>query len=236
MSKNYALKAAKRDRAGKGVARSLRRENKVPAVIYGDSKEPVTISLESNVITLEYRKGHMLTTLCDLDVDGQKQLVLARDVQLHPVSDKVEHVDFMRVTPKTTITVDVPVQFIGQDNCPGLKERAVLNVVRHDVKLVCLATDIPEFVEVNLAGKKTGEAIRMSDGTLPKGAKTKINRDFVIGTLQAPKEYVEAEIVAPLSDEAVAAAAAAPADGKAAPAAKGDAKAAPAAKAPAAKK
>ena len=98
MSKNYTMTAAVRERAGKGVARSLRRESQVPAVIYGDNKEPVKISLPANAINIEFYKGHMFTNLCDLDVDGQKHLVLARDVQLHPVSDVVEHVDFLRVS------------------------------------------------------------------------------------------------------------------------------------------
>ncbi len=244
MSKfNYALKASKREQAGKGVARSLRRENKAPAVIYGDNKEPVKIALEGNQINLEYNKGHMFTSLCDLEIDGTKHLVLARDVQLHPVSDKVEHVDFLRVTPKTTIVVKVPVHFINQNECPGLKEKGVLNIVRHELELVCLATDIPDSVDVDLTGKGLGDAARISNAKLPNGTKPTItNRDFVIATIQIPRAYVEQEITAPVGDEAVAGAegAAAPAAGAAAPAA--DGKAAPAvaaggkdAKAPAAK-
>src|SRR5262245_20494073 len=119
-SRNYAVKAQTRDRAGKGVARELRRQNKVPAVIYGDNKEPVKISLDAKEINMEYNKGHMLTSLCDLDVDGGKHQVLARDVQLHPVTDRVEHVDFLRVNAKTKIAVMVPVHFINEQDCPGL--------------------------------------------------------------------------------------------------------------------
>ena len=100
MSKNYALSASKRDRAGKGVARALRREGKVPAVIYGDNKDPVTIKLSGRDANVEYIRGQMFTTLCDLDVAGDKHLVLARDVQLHPVTDVVQHIDFLRVTAK----------------------------------------------------------------------------------------------------------------------------------------
>ena len=225
MSSNYALKASKRDRAGKGVARTLRRENKVPGVIYGDAKEPVKISLSDKDINLEYRKGHMYTSLCDLDLDGTHHLALARDVQLHPVSDRVEHIDFMRVTPKTTIVVHVPVHFINHNDSPGLKEKAVLNVVLHELELVCLATDIPEQVDVDLAGKKLGEAVRLSDAKIPNGAKAVTvnkSKDYVIATLQAPRAYVEMEITAPTPDAAAGAAAApgaAPAAGAAAPAA-----------------
>jgi large subunit ribosomal protein L25 len=237
MSKfNYALKAAKRDQAGKGVARSLRRENKAPAVIYGDNKEPVKISLEGNAINLEYRKGHMFTSLCDLEVDGTKQLVLARDVQLHPVSDMVEHVDFLRVTPKTTIVVDVPVHFINHDDCPGLKEKGVLNIVLHELELVCQAMNIPDSVDVDLKGKGLGAAVRLSDAKLPEGTKPVAGvRDYVIATLQIPRAYVEQEITAPTPDAVAGAEGAAPAaDGAAAPAA-GAAAPAKDAKAPAAK-
>lgn len=210
MSTNYALQAEKRDRAGKGVARALRRENKVPAVIYGDGKEPVSIALPAKEINLEYLKAHMFTSLCDLDVGGTKHLVLARDVQLHPVNDRVEHVDFLRVNKNTKIAVFVPVHFINEDKCPGIKERGVMNVVRHEIELMCSAIDIPEQVEVNLEGKKIGDTVKLSDAKLPEGTKAVIaNRNFAIATIQEPKEYIEQEIVKPIDDATVAAAAAA---------------------------
>lgn len=188
MSKNYAMTGATRERAGKGVARELRRQGQVPAVIYGDNKEPVKISLSSNAINIEYNKGHMYTNLCDLSIDGQKHLVLARDVQLHPVTDVVEHVDFMRVGPKTKIAVMVPVHFVGQDECPGLERRGTLNVVRHEVELWCIAVDIPESIDVSVAGKDYGDAIKISNAKLPKGVSPVItNRDFTIATIVAPK-------------------------------------------------
>ncbi len=195
MSKNYALKADKRDRAGKGVARALRREDKTPAVIYGDKKDPVIITLGSNEINFVYNKGHMFTTLCDLDVAGDKHLVLARDIQVHPVSDIVQHVDFLRVTPKTKIAVEVPVKFINEDLSPGLYEKGVLNIVRHDVELICTATAIPELIEVNLEGKEQGDSINLSDAALPEGTTPVItDRDFTIATLMAPRK-IEEEIV-----------------------------------------
>lgn len=219
MSNNYALQAEKRDRAGKGVARALRRENKVPAVIYGDGKEPLSIALPAKEINIEYHKAHMFTTLCDLDVGGTKHLVLARDVQLHPVNDKVEHVDFLRVNKNTKIAVSVPVHFINEDKCQGLLNKGVLNVVRHEVELLCSAVNIPEQIEVNLEGKQIGDAIKFSDAVLPEGTSSVIkNRNFAIATIQEPKEYVEQEIVKPIDDETAAAAAAA-AEGGAAPAA-----------------
>lgn len=211
MPKNYALDAAKREQAGKGVARALRREGKIPAVIYGDKKEPVKISLPANETNVEYYRGHMFTTLCDLNLDGDKQLVLARDVQLHPVTDVVQHVDFLRVTPKTTIAVNVPVHFINEDKSPGIFAKAILNVVRHEVELVCSATSIPESIEVDLADKEMGESVNISDANLPAGTKPVIDdRDFTIATLVPPKtaeqeEAAEAEEGGDLSEEGEAA-------------------------------
>ncbi len=194
MSKNYALKAEERERAGKGVARSLRRAGRTPAVIYGDNKEPVKISLSENETNVEYNKGQMYTTLCDLDVNGKKHLVLARDVQLHPVTDLVEHIDFLRVTKKTKIAVDVPVQFINEDKCPSIDQKGTLNVVRYTVEISCQATDIPDVLVVNLEGKEHGDAVKVSDADMPEGASPVItDRDFTIATLIAPKTAEEVE-------------------------------------------
>ncbi|MGB4106267.1 MAG: 50S ribosomal protein L25/general stress protein Ctc [Alphaproteobacteria bacterium] len=242
MSNNYALKAESRDRAGKGVARSLRRENKVPAVVYGDAKAPVKISLTSKETNMEFNKGHMFTTICDLELDGAKHLVLARDVQIHPVTDRVEHIDFLRVTAKTKIAVKVPVHFINEDQSPGLTaDKGVLNVVRHEAELLCSAMNIPEEIVFDLTGKKIGDAVRINEGKLGDAVPADRSRNYVIATLQAPKQFVEEVIVAPVSDAEVAAADAAAAGTEgAAPAAAdakaGDAKAAAAPKKEEAKK
>lgn len=194
MSKNYALTAMKRERAGKGVARALRRESQTPAVIYGDSKPPVTISIPTKEANLEYNKGHMFTTLCDLDVEGDKALVLARDVQLHPVSDQVLHVDFLRVNKKTKITVAVPVNFTNQDKCAGLREKGILSVIRYDVDLVCSATDIPEAIDIDITDFEIGDSIKISHAEMPEGSSPAISdRDFTIANIAAPKMIVEEE-------------------------------------------
>ncbi|MCD8519730.1 MAG: 50S ribosomal protein L25/general stress protein Ctc [Alphaproteobacteria bacterium] len=193
MSKHYALQAEKREKAGKGAARSLRREGKIPAVIYGDKKEPVTITLDQNKTNVEYYKGHMFTTLCDINLDGAKQLVLARDVQKHPVTDVVEHVDFLRVTEKTMIAVMVPVHFINHELSPSIKNKGTLNVTRHEVEVICQAQNIPESIEVNLEGKEHGDSVRAHDAALPSGAKFVIERDFTIATLLAPKTAAQEE-------------------------------------------
>lgn len=205
MSERYALKAEKRDRTGKGVARSLRRENKIPAVIYGDHKDPITISLPANDMNAEYTKGHMFNTLCDLEVGGETHLVLARDIQLHPVTDFVLHADFLRVTKKTKIAVDVPVEFINEEKSPALREGAVLDVVRYRVELWCSAMDIPDHITVDLEGAELGDSLKISDAVLPEGTKPVIeDRDFSIATLQMPKKLEEPEPEVSEEDEELA--------------------------------
>ncbi len=194
MTKHYALSAEKRERAGKGVARELRRESKIPGVIYGDGKEAETIQMPVKEITLEYQKGHMFTNLCDLDVSGKKQLVLLRDIQLDPVKDTVLHVDFMRVTPKTTITVNVPVHFLNEENCPGVKNKGSLTIVRHELELVCKATEIPEQIEVDLMPYDIGDAVKISSVKLPSGVKpAESRRDYTIATIAPPRLLLEEE-------------------------------------------
>lgn len=194
MSKNYAMKAEKRERAGKGVARSLRRAGRAPAVVYGDNKEPVKISLSGNEVNVEYNKGHMFTTLCELELEDGKHIVLARDVQLHPVTDVVEHVDFLRVSKKTKLSVNVPVQFINEDKCPSLDQKGTLNVVRHTVELMVTAMNIPDVLEVSVEGKVHGDSVNISDASMPDGATPTItNRDFTIATLVPPKTAAQEE-------------------------------------------
>lgn len=231
MSKNYPLSAQTRDRAGKGVARALRRENMVPAVVYGDNKEPQTIALPIKDLTLTYQTGIMQTGLCDLTINGAKHLVLCRDVQRHPVNDRILHVDFLRVSPKTEITLAVPVQFVDQDSCPGIKlDKGVLTVINHEIRLICQATKIPERLEVSLKDKKIGDSLKLSSVTLPDGVRAPVgSEEDTIAIIAAPTVYTEAAPTA-------AAAAATPAAGGAAPAAAAGAKApaAAAGKAPAA--
>lgn len=214
-SRNYALKGELRDQAGKGVARALRRENKVPAVIYGDGKEPVSISLPAKEINIEYNKGHMFTSLCDLEIDGKTHKVLARDVQLHPLKDTAEHVDFIRVTPKTKIKVHVPVKFINEDKCPGLVAKGALNIVLHELDLFCAATDIPDHIDIDLAGLEQGDSVHINDIKLPKGVTPAVkDRNFSIASVTAPRRAVEEDAAPAEGAEAPAADAAKPAEKK----------------------
>ena len=192
MAKQYALSAMKRERAGKGVARALRRDKQTPAVIYGDNKSPITISIPTKEVNFEWNKAHMLTTLCELDVDGKSALVLARDVQLHPVTDNVLHVDFLRVNSKTKLTVSVPVVCINQEECPGLKAKGILSITRYNVDLVCKAMAIPESIEIDISAMEIGDTIKISNATMPEGASAAItDRDFTIGAVIAPRVAME---------------------------------------------
>ena len=194
MTKHYALSATERKGAGKGAARAIRRENQTPAVIYGDKKDPVTISLPTKETNLEYNKGHMFTTLCELELDGKKHQVLARDAQLHPVTDNVMHVDFLRVTDKTSIMVAVAVNFIGYDDSPAAKEKGILNVVRFEVDILCKARNIPESIDVDLSNAEIGDSIKISNAVMPEGAKPAIDdRDFALAAVAAPRIILDDE-------------------------------------------
>ncbi|MCE9507180.1 MAG: 50S ribosomal protein L25/general stress protein Ctc [Alphaproteobacteria bacterium] len=163
-SKNTALTALARAKAGKGAARATRRTGQTPGVIYGDNKEAVLISVLEKDLMKSISKQSFFTSLCDLDVAGKKFMVLPRDVQLDPVNDRPVHVDFLRVTDKTIIRVGVPVHVINQKDCPGLTKGGVLNLVSHEIEVYCRATDIPAEFTVDLAGLDVGHSIHI--GTL----------------------------------------------------------------------
>ncbi len=211
------LKATARPRAGKGAARQARREGKVPAVIYGDGKPPEMIALDYNELWKQVLKGHFTSTVFDIDVEGKKNRVIPRDLQVDPVKDQPVHVDFLRIGKDARIRVEVPVRFINDALSPGLKRGGVLNIVRHDVEVTCPYDRIPAFFEVDLAGLEIGRSIHISTIALPEGVEPTIkDRDFTIATIAgAVKAEEEAAAAAP----AEGAAAAAPAEGAAAPAA-----------------
>ena len=187
MTDILSIAAQKRDRAGKGNARSLRGEGRVPAVIYGEKKDPESISIAINDITKLYNTGRILSTLLDVDIDGKKHRVIARDVQLHPVRDTILHADFLRLGKGAKIAVEVPVRFLNEETCPGLKSGGVLNVVRYTVELNCPADNIPEDIELDLIEASMGDSLHISEVTLPNGCEPVISgRDFTIATIAAP--------------------------------------------------
>ena len=187
MSNIITIIAQKRDPASKGAVRALRRAGEVPAVLYGDGKTPESLSLPYNVLAKLHDTGRVMSTLLDIEIDGKKNRAITRDVQLHPVSDDILHVDFLRLGKGATIAVEVPVHFLNEEICPGLKTGAVLNVVRYTIELNCPADAIPEFIELDLIEAEMGDSLHISQVALPEGATPVIaDRDFTIATIAAP--------------------------------------------------
>jgi large subunit ribosomal protein L25 len=192
MSKAYELKAEARDRVGKGSSREIRRNGRVPAVIYGDKKAPISISLDYKEIFYKIHGGGFMHTVATLDVGGEKIRVLPKDYHLHPVNDRPMHLDFLRVSANSLVTVDIPVHFINQDISVGLKRGGILNIVRHDVEFSCPVDSIPDFIEVDLAKVDIGHSVHISAVKLPEGLKPTIDRDFTVATIVSPGGALEA--------------------------------------------
>ncbi|MEA1071497.1 50S ribosomal protein L25/general stress protein Ctc [Sphingomonas sp. LY160] len=187
MSEQLTLPAEQRERAGKGASRDLRRSGRVPCVIYGAKKEPVSVHVEEKLLTKMLSTGHFMNSVVMVDIGGKANRTLPKDVQFHPVTSRPIHVDFLRIGEHSEVKVNVPVVFLNEEEAPGLKRGGVLNVVRHDLELVCDAAHIPEQIEIDLTGKEIGDSIHISDVTLPKGVKSAIDdRDFTVATLVAP--------------------------------------------------
>jgi large subunit ribosomal protein L25 len=186
MSEVLTLEAQARDRGGKGASRAVRREGRVPAVIYGTKESALPIHVEEKRLVKLLSSGHFMNSVVEVEVDGKVHRTLPRDVQFHPVTDRPLHVDFLRVTGASLVTVNVPVRFENEHASPGLKRGGVLNVVRHEVELKCPADAIPDDVVVDVTGFDVGESIHVSVVKLPQGVKPVIERDFTIATIVAP--------------------------------------------------
>ncbi|MCL6251985.1 50S ribosomal protein L25/general stress protein Ctc [Altererythrobacter sp. KTW20L] len=187
MSDALNLPAEARDRAGKGASRALRREGRVPAVIYGGNEEPTTIHVEEKLLMKQLMTGHFMNSIVMIELGGKSLRTLPKDVAFHPVSDRPIHVDFLRLAKGSSIEVEVPVVFINEEASPGLKRGAVLNIVRHELALVCDADKIPSEIEIDVTGLDVGDSIHISSVTLPAGSTSAItDRDFTIATVVAP--------------------------------------------------
>ena len=181
------LTATAREKVGKGSAREARRQGNIPAVIYGDKKSPIPIVVEKKILERQLRSGGFFNTLFDIDINGELSRVLPRDVQLHPLTDVPEHVDFLRVSAATKISVEVPVEFIGDDVSPGIKSGGVLNVVRYSVEVSCTPDLIPSNLLLDLSTAEIGDSLHISAVNIPEGVTPTISdRDFTIATIVAP--------------------------------------------------
>jgi large subunit ribosomal protein L25 len=195
MADTVTFNAESRAQVGKGAARATRRLGKVPAVIYGANKDPEPISISPAQLRTALGQPGFFATLFDIDIDGNQQQVLCRDLQVHPVTDVPMHLDFLRVTERTRINLEIQVTFTNEEESPGLKGGGVLNIVRYAVEVVCRAGAIPEEFVADLTGLEVGDSIHISDISLPEGVKPTItDRDFTIATIAAPT-------VAPVEDD-----------------------------------
>jgi large subunit ribosomal protein L25 len=194
MSETLTLPAEARERAGKGASRALRREGRTPAVIYGGKEEPTLIHVEQKELVRQLMTGHFMNSIVNIEIGGKTVRTLPKDVAFHPVTDRPTHVDFLRMTGDSKVEVQVPVVFVNEDASPGLRKGGVLNIVRHELELLCPNADIPDEIQIDVTGREIGDSIHISDVTLPKGVTSVItDRDFTIATVIAPSGLKSSE-------------------------------------------
>jgi large subunit ribosomal protein L25 len=187
MSEQLTLSAEARDRAGKGASRALRREGRVPAVIYGNNEDPQMVHVEEKILNKLLGTGHFFNSVVMVEVGGKAVRTLPKDVAFHPVSDRPLHADFLRVSEHASVHVNVPVLFINEEQSPGIKRGGVLNVVLHELELICDAAEIPDDITVDLAGYDVGDTVHLSNITLPGSTKAAAaDPELTIATIVAP--------------------------------------------------
>jgi large subunit ribosomal protein L25 len=199
MSEQLTLPAETRDRAGKGASRALRRDGRVPAVVYGQNKDALSIHVEEKLLSKMLSTGHFMNSVVMIDVAGKPTRTLPKAVDFHPVTSRPVHVDFLRISEHTKVTVAVPVRFDNEDASPGLKRGGVLNVVQHELQIVCDAAHIPEEIHIPLDGLEIGDTVHISQVKLPDGVKpANEEEDFTVATVVAPSAMkAEEEEAAP---------------------------------------
>jgi large subunit ribosomal protein L25 len=221
MATAIKLAATTRTRAGKGMARATRRENRIPCVIYGGKLPPQMISIDIALLEKQAHASNFVTHVYDIEVDGKTIQVLPRDVQFHPINDRPIHIDFLRISADSQVTVEVPFEFINADAAPGIKRGGTLNIVHHEIEVKCRPSDIPGHLTIDLAGGEIGTSYHVSAIALPKGvtlvAQTH-DKDFTIATITAPSALRGKEEEADAAAATAASAAATPAAAAAAPA------------------
>ena len=194
MSETLTLPAEARERAGKGASRALRREGRTPAVIYGGKEEPTMIHVEQKELVRQLGTGHFMNSIVLIEIGGKTVRTLPKDVAFHPVTDRPTHVDFLRLSGDSKVEVSVPVVFVNEDASPGLKKGGVLNIVRHELELLCPNADTPDEIQIDVTGREIGDSIHISNVALPKGVTSVItDRDFTIATVIAPSGLKSSE-------------------------------------------
>ncbi len=194
MSETLNLPAEARDRVGKGASRILRRTGRVPAVVYGNNEEPLSVHVEEKELVRQLMTGHFFNSIVEIEVGGAKVRTLPKDVAFHPVTDRPLHADFLRISADHKVHVEVPVVFVNEAASPGLKKGGVLNIVRHELELVCSPESIPDDIQIDVTGLEVGASIHISHVTLPAGVASAItDRDFTIATIVAPSSLKSEE-------------------------------------------
>lgn len=186
MTEAISITAELRNAVGKGSARELRRGGKIPAIIYGDHKESLPICINGGELNKLLKQPGFFTYIFDINITGDKHQVLARDLQVDPVTDNPLHIDFLRFNEDTRIVIEIPVTFKNEVDSPGLKRGGVLNIVRRELELRCSPLNIPQSIEIDLTGFEIGESIHISALNLPDGAEPITDRDFTVATIAAP--------------------------------------------------
>ena len=187
MSDTLNLPAETRDRAGKGASRALRREGRVPAVVYGGNEEPLAIHVEEKELRRQLGTGHFFNSVVEVEVGGKTVRTLPKDVAFHPVTDRPLHADFLRISKDAKVHVNVPVVFINEEKSPGLKKGGVLNIVHHALDLICEADKIPDEITIDVTGLDVGDSIHIDSIKLPAGTQDGSHeRDLTIATIVAP--------------------------------------------------
>lgn len=187
MKEIIQIQAEKRSKLGTGMSREFRSQKRIPGVIYGEKKDPIPITLDEKNLKIQVSDSGFFSRQCEIKLGDENLKVLPKDIQLHPVKESILHIDFLRVGENTTVTLFVPVKFINENECAGIKQGGVINIVRHEVEIKTLVSKIPEFLEANLSGLEIGDSIHISSINLDEDVKPTIqDRDFTIATVAPP--------------------------------------------------
>jgi large subunit ribosomal protein L25 len=199
MSDQLTLPAEARDGLGKGASRALRRDGRVPAVVYGEKKDPLSIHVEEKLLSKMLSTGHFMNSVVMIDFKGKAHRTLPKAVDFHPVTSRPIHVDFLRIGEHTKVHVAVPMRFDNEEESPGLKRGGVLNVVVHELEIVCDAAHIPNEIHISLEGLEIGDSVHISEVKLPDGVTpANTDEDFTVATIVAPSAMkAEEEEAAP---------------------------------------
>ena len=194
MSEQLTLSAETRDRAGKGASREMRRQGRVPAVIYGQKQEPLPIHVEEKALVKMLQTGHFMNSIVMIDAGGTPTRTLPKDVQFHPVTDRPLHVDFLRISEHSKVHVNVPIRFVNDEESPGIKRGGVLNAVMHDLELICDASKIPDDIIIDLTGLDIGDSIHLDTVRIPEGCQAAVDDlSLTLATIVAPSAMKQVE-------------------------------------------